>query len=44
MTQNVEKDPERGPGKLTECEWKSTAALVTVNQLRSGLHTSREDG
>lgn len=31
MTQNVEKDPERRPGKLMECEWKSTTALVTVN-------------
>lgn len=44
MTQNVEKDPERGPGKLMEHERKSTTALVTVNQLRNGLHTSQEVG
>lgn len=47
MTQNVEKDSERGPGKLMEHEWKSTTALVTlvtVNQLLNGLHTSWEVG
>lgn len=38
MMQNVGKDPEHGPGKLMEHEWKSTTTLVTGNQLHTGSH------